>query len=88
MINVPIEGVDAKFKLQAGTIEKSNITFPVFQVSVDKEVLLHDQPRDYVIKEKQVVSVDQVNGEALVVGSMESINTNGNWPKSYGKNDE
>ena len=71
----------------AGQIEKSNTMYPVFLISIDKDVLLADQPKDYVAKEKQVVSVDGVNGDALTVGSMETINTNGNWPKSYGAND-
>lgn len=88
MINIPIEGLDAKYVLQAGTIEKTTGTYPVFEAKVSKDVLLWDQEKDYVSKEKQVVSVDGVNGEYLSVGSMLSINTNGNWPKSYGANDE
>jgi len=88
MINIPIEGLDAKYDLQAGTIEKTTGTYPVFQAKVSKETLLWDQPKDNLNKEKQVISVDGVNGEELTVGSMLSINTNGNWPKSYGANDE
>lgn len=88
MINVPIEGTNAKFEIKTGTINKSNIDFPVFQIKVLKEVLLFDQPRDFITKEKQVVSVDGVNGDALTVGSLDRIDTNGNWPKSYGANDE
>ncbi len=88
MINVPVEGTDAKFEMNAGFIEKNNLQIPVFEAKVSKEVLLFDQPRDYLIKEKQVVSVDAVNGTHLTVGSMVDINTNGNWPKSYGANDE
>ena len=34
------------------------------------------------------VSVDQINGDALIVGSMTSVNTNSNFPKSYGVDDE
>lgn len=88
MINIPIEGLDAKYEMQAGTIEKSTGTYPVFEVRVSKDVLLWDQEKDYINKEKQVISVDGVNGEYLTVGSMQTINTNGNWPKSYGANDE
>ena len=87
MINIPVEGVNAKYTMDAGQIEKSNTMYPVFLISVKKDVLLADQPKDYVAKEKQIVSVDGVNGDALTVGSMETINTNGNWPKSYGAND-
>ncbi|WP_299677852.1 hypothetical protein [uncultured Dokdonia sp.] len=88
MINVPIEGANAKFKMATGTITKSNIEFPVFEIRVLKETLLFDQPKDFLTKEKQVVSVDGVNGDALTVGSLSKIDTNGNWPKSYGANDE
>ena len=28
-------------------------------------------------------SVEGVNGDAIIVGSMEEVNTNGNWPKNY-----
>ena len=34
---------------------------------------------------KEVVSVEGVNGPTLKVGSMEEVNTNGNWPKNYSK---
>lgn len=88
MINVPVEGTDAKFELNAGFIEKSNLQIPVFEAKVSKATLLFDQDNDYLIKEKQVVSVDAVNGTHLTVGSMVDINTAGNWPKSYGANDE
>ena len=28
-------------------------------------------------------SVEEVNGPSLKVGSMDEVNTNGNWPKNY-----
>ncbi|TVZ51322.1 hypothetical protein [Dokdonia sp. Hel_I_53] len=88
MINVPVEGVDAKFDMDAGQVDKNGTMYPVFEISVPKDVILHDQNKDYVIKEKQIVSVDGVNGNALRVGSMDRVFTSGNWPKSYGANDE
>lgn len=88
MINVPIEGANAKFEIKTGSINKSNIDFPVFEIRVAKDVLLFDQDKDFINKEKQVISVDGVNGDALIVGSLDKITTNGNWPKSYGANDE
>lgn len=88
MINVPIKEVDAKFEMTAGFIEKSNLQVPVFEAKIAKAVLLADQPRDYVMKEEKIKSVDGVDGPALTLGSMIDINTNGNWPKSYGANDE
>jgi len=84
MMNVPVKGVDAQFEMDAGTVVKNDNRLPVFEVKVDKAVILHDQDKDLVMQEKQVVSVDGVNGAYLRVGSMEEVNTNGNWPQSYG----
>lgn len=90
MINIPIEGLDKKFELKAGMIEKTTGTYPVFEAKVSKEVLLWDQDRDYIIKEKQVqtVDADAVSGEYVSVGSMLKIDSRGNWGKSYGIDDE
>jgi len=84
MKNVPIAGTDAQFEMESGTLLKSDVPIPVFEAKVSKDVLLFDQPKDYVSKEKQVVSVDGVNGAYLSVGSMTEVKTAGNWPKSYG----
>ena len=87
MMNVPVGEQGAKFKMQAGFLEQNNIKIPVFEAIVKKSVLLNDQSRDLIIQENQVVSVDGVNGDALKVGSMDEVNTNGNWPKTYGDNE-
>jgi len=86
MMNVPVEGVTAKFEMNAGFIEKNDVKFPVFEAKVNKGVLLFDQDKDLVFQEKQVISVESVNGEFIKVGSMEEVNTVGNWPKVYGGN--
>lgn len=83
MMNVPVGKEGAIFDLKAGMLEQ----IPVFEVSVDKSVILDGQDGDLIAVEKQVVSVDGVNGPALKVGSMQEVNTNGNWPKVYGDND-
>lgn len=83
MMNLP-EGAGepgAKFQLKAGMLEQ----IPVFEASVQKSVILFDQDKNLVKKEEQVVSVDGVNGPTLKVGSMDEVNTNGNWPKNYSK---
>jgi hypothetical protein len=84
MMNVPIEGVDEQFKLSAGKIEKSGTQIPVFEAKIAKEVILYDQDKDLVNQENEVVSVDNVNGPFISVGSMEEVNTSGNWPTTYG----
>ncbi|WP_445730880.1 hypothetical protein [Mariniflexile sp.] len=87
MMNVPVGKPGEKFKLQAGFIDQNDIKIAVFEASVKKDVLLYDLDRDLVIQENQVISVDGVNGDVLKVGSMSEVNTNGNWPKTYGSNE-
>lgn len=88
MMKVPFEKMnnvkdakEAKFKLEAGKLPDEDIA--VFEASVDKDIILFDQDKNLVQKEKQVVAVDGVNGPALKVGSMTEVYTKGNWPKSY-----
>jgi len=52
-------------------------------VKVDKDVILSDLDKTLLAQEKQVNSVDGVNGTAIKVGSMDEIDTSGNWPKLY-----
>ncbi|WP_370480170.1 hypothetical protein [Tamlana flava] len=87
MMNVPVGEPGAKFKMEAGVIEQSKLFIPVFEASVKKNVILYDQNKDLLVQENQVVSVDGVNGDALKVGSLEEVNTTGNWPKTYGANE-
>lgn len=84
MMNVPIRGVDQQFELQAGTVDKSGSKIPVFEARIDKSVVLHDQDKDLVNQEKEVVGVDDVNGPYISVGSMEEVKTSANWPLKYG----
>ncbi|WP_159023197.1 hypothetical protein [Formosa sp. L2A11] len=86
MMNLPkgIGPEGAKFKMEAGTIDQNDIKIPVFESSVKKSVILFDQDPDLVVQENQVIAVDDVNGDALMVGSMSEVKTNGNWPKTYG----
>lgn len=81
MANVGVGIPGAKFELKAGMLED----IPVFEASVDKSIILNDQDKNLVAQEKQVVSVDGVNGPSLKVGSMDQVNTNGNWPQNFSK---
>lgn len=83
MMKVPIKGVDATIDLKAGKLDKNGTIYPVFEAKVDKAVVLYDQPKDLVIQEKQLVSVDGVNGPYIRVGSLTDVDTSGNWPKLY-----
>ena len=74
-----------KFQLRAGFLNQNGIDIAVFEAFVKKRVILYDQSLNLVLKENQVQSVDGVNGSSLKIGSMNEVNTNGNWPKNYSK---
>ena len=76
---------ETKFELEAGFLNQNGIDIPVFEAFVKKKIILHDQSTNLVLKENQVQSVDGVNGSSLKIGSMNEVNTNGNWPKNYSK---
>ena len=73
------------FDMDAGMLTVKDNKVPVFEAKVRKKKVLSDKPEDLVIQEEQRVSVDDVNGKYIKVGSMEQVNTKGNWPKNYGK---
>lgn len=83
MMNVPISGVDATFEMDAGILESGDLKLPVFEAKVAKNVILADQDPDLLAQENQIVSVEDINGSHIIVGSMTEVNTNGNWPKNY-----
>lgn len=86
MMYVPFSKDDqTRFELQAGFLNQNGIDIPVFEAFVKKRVILYDQSLNLVLKENQVQSVDGVNGPSLKIGSMNEVNTNGNWPKNYSK---
>ncbi|CAL66795.1 hypothetical protein [Christiangramia forsetii] len=84
MMNVPIDGVDAKFELEAGTITKGDNKIPVFEAKVAKAVVLSDQDKTLILQENEVQSVDDVNGRYISVGSMTEVSTSGNGFDRYG----
>ncbi len=83
MMNVPFAPEGTKFTLKAGAIGEEDKKEAVFQASVLKKLVLHDQNPDYIYKENQVVSVEEIDGKTIHVGSMEEVKVIGNWPKLY-----
>lgn len=80
---VMVKGKEIPVQLQAGYLEMNERKVPVFEASVSKDDILHGMNRDLIIAEKNVMAVDGINGDKVVVGSMENISTNGNWPVRY-----
>jgi len=85
MMYIPTLNDGKKFDLKAGVLEQNGFNIPVFEASVSKKILLFDQDENLVDLESEVKSVEGVNGPTLKVGSMDEVNTNGNWPKNYSK---
>lgn len=83
MDKIPVDGVDASFSMKADVIDKNGYQVPVFEVRVAKDVVLHDQDAYLLEQEKATVSVDGVNGPAIILGSLSEVSTNGNWPTIY-----
>ncbi len=84
MAYIPIDGVrDSMFTINAEVINKNGYNVPVFEVKVSKDVILFDQNADFVQQENETVSVDGVNGPAIVLGSLSNVSTNGNWPTIF-----
>mgnify|MGYP005851438709 CR=1 FL=1 len=76
---------NAKFKIDAGYVNVNNNKVPVFEVKVNKSLVLDGLDPELIIQEKQTISVDGVNGAYIKVGSMDEVDTSGNWPINYGK---
>ena len=77
-----------KITMKADIIDKSGYRAPVFEAKVAKKVLLADQPKDLVSRENAQISVEEVNGSEIIVGSLSEVSTTGNWPAVYDKKED
>ncbi|MEI6864913.1 hypothetical protein [Flavicella sp.] len=82
MLNVP--DTNTKFEITVGEIEKvAGLKVPVFVAKVDKEVILKGLDSNLIYQERESIGGDEVRGPFLSVGSLEEVNSNGNWPPFY-----
>lgn len=88
MMNVPHGQNNEKFEMKADVIDKGGYRAPVFEAKVKKNVVLYDQPQDLVDRENAQISVEEVNGTEIIVGSLTEVSTNGNWPPIYDKKEQ
>src|SRR5699024_635307 len=70
MMYVPGTDKKVKFELQADSIKRNDEYLPVFEAKVDKAIILKDQDKNLVERERKIKSVDDVNGKYIKVGSM------------------
>jgi hypothetical protein len=84
MMFIPVKGQeDVRFTLKTDILDNNGYRLPVFEVKVSKDIILHDQDKYLVALEKEVVSVDGVNGPEITLGSLSEVSTSGNWPTTY-----
>ena len=84
IMHIPIKGQeDKRFSLKTDILDNNGYRLPVFEVKVSKDVILYDQDKYLVALEKEVISVDGVNGPEITLGSLTEVSTSGNWPTTY-----
>lgn len=82
MFNVP--GTDKQFELKADVIEKVvGVKTYVFEVKVNKEIVLDGMSNYLINQEKEALGGINIPGEYISVGSLNEVNSNGNWPPFY-----
>lgn len=88
LMDIPGAPNGEKISMDAGFVEKSGYRAPVFEAKVAKSILLGDQPKDLLSRENAQMSVEEVNGSEITVGSMDEVSTSGNWPPIYDKKEK
>ena len=88
LMDVPTAPNGEKFEMKAAFVDKSGYRAPVFEAKVDKNVILYDQPKDLLARENSALSVEEVNGPSIRVGSLDEVSTSGNWPPIYDKKND
>ena len=87
MMKIP--GTEQNFKIEIGEIEKiEGLKAPVFEVKVDKALILAGMDENLIKQEKEAIGGDEIRGESVRVGSLSDVSEDGNWPPYYDKGDK
>lgn len=84
---VKFGNIEVPVKLEASSIVRNDTKVPVFRAEIDKNALLSDLDQELVAQENKVESIDEINGDKIILGSLEEAVVTGNWPKKYGSNE-
>ncbi|MGF1555715.1 hypothetical protein [Paucihalobacter sp.] len=84
---VKVDGITAEIKLETKMKTINETKVPLFKASLAKAALLTDLDKTLVDKENKTKSVEGIDGDMIVLGSLDEVNLTGNWPKKYGKNE-
>ncbi len=74
-------------EMKTGTVSRNDNNISVFQAIIDKNKILQGLDEDLIRQENEKESIDEINGDKIILGSLEDVTITGNWPKKYGKND-
>jgi len=87
MLQIP--DTDQQFKIDTASIEKfGTIKTPVFEIKVDKALILKGMDYNLVNQEKDAIGGEEIKGPFLKVGSLGEVSEDGNWPPFYDKGDK
>ncbi|MGV7108005.1 hypothetical protein [Flavobacterium sp. U410] len=87
MSEVRIGDLVVPISLKTAEVERNDMKLPVFQAKIDKNAILVGLDEELIEQENRVESIEEINGDEIVLGSLEDVTVTGNWPKKYGNND-
>jgi hypothetical protein len=85
--SVKIADFEVPVEMKTGTVSRNDMNISVFQAIIDKNALLKDLDQELVKQENKVEAIDEINGDKIILGSLEEVSLTGNWPKKYGNNE-
>jgi len=84
---VKVGGVVVPVEMKTAVVPRNDMNISVFQAIIDKNALLKDLDQELVKQENKVEAIDEINGDKIILGSLEEVSLTGNWPKKYGNNE-
>lgn len=84
---VKIEDFEVPISMKTSSIIVKEKAFPTMQVEIDKNAILKGMDEDLLEQEKKKKSIEEINGDKIVLGSLDDVTLTGNWPKKYGSNE-
>lgn len=84
---IKVGDVVVPVEMKTSTVSRNDMNISVFQATIDKNALLKDLDQELVKQENKVESIDEINGDKIILGSLEEVSLTGNWPKKYGSNE-
>jgi len=84
---VKIKDFEVPVDMKTSSIIVKDKAFPTLQVEIDKNAVLKGMDEELLEQEKKKKAIDEINGDKIVLGSLEDVTLTGNWPKKYGSNE-